>query len=89
MATRQSVENCIQQCEDALRSATDQYREASTQEHDNDLDFIQSQQELQSALNNVETLANSSNTQQREQLLRMKLQLDQMRHNMTVLDHDR
>ncbi|MDQ0220286.1 DUF2524 family protein [Peribacillus cavernae] len=86
MATRQSVENCIQQCEDALRTALDQYREASTQEHVNDMEFTNSQQEIENAINTVETISNSANPQQREQLIRMLLQLQQMQNNLTFLN---
>jgi hypothetical protein len=88
VATRQSVDNCIQQCEDALRTAIDQYREASTQAHDNDFDFTQSQMELENAVNTVALLNHSANGQQREQLHRMRLQIQQMQNNMILLNHD-
>lgn len=88
MATRQSVENCLQQCEDALRYAIDEYRDASMQEHNNDLDFSQSQMELENAVNAIAIMNHSANAQQREQLHRMRLQIQQMQNNLILLNHD-
>ncbi|RFU66279.1 YtzC family protein [Peribacillus glennii] len=92
MATRQSVENCIQQCEDALRFATQEYRDASRQEHDStfdDLHFSTAQMELENAVNTIVILNNSANQQQREQLHRMRLQVQQMQNRLILLNHDR
>lgn len=87
MATRQSVEEHIQQCEDAIRNAQEQYKQASMQEHYEDLSFTNSMQQLEQAYNDIAKLALSCNGQQREQLHRMRLQLQQMQNNMTLLDH--
>ncbi|PLT32218.1 YtzC family protein [Bacillus sp. V5-8f] len=92
MATRQSVENCIQQCEDALRNAIHEYRDASRQEHDStydDLNFSEAQMELENAVNAISVLNNSANDQQREQLHRMRLQVQQMQNRLILLNHDR
>lgn len=87
MATRESIDACLQNCEEALEIAHQQYNEASRQEHYNDSHYIQSQQLLQTALNELEHLANSSNDQQREQLNRMKMQIEQKQHDMVLLRH--
>lgn len=87
MATRQSVESCLQNCTEALNIAEEQYKDASLQEHYNDDSYILSQQLLQTALNELQQLANSSNDQQREQLNRMRIQIEQMQHNMVLLRH--
>ncbi len=87
MATRQSIGMCIQQCENALSYAQDQYQDGSRQEHYGDETYVQSQATLQEAMNDLEKLLSSSNDQQREQLYRMRMQLQQMQYNMVRLDH--
>ncbi|WP_100330648.1 DUF2524 family protein [Bacillus xiapuensis] len=87
MATRQSVEECLQLCGDALELAKEQYRGASAQEHDNDFAFNQSQLKVEQALKDLEKMTQSANAQQREQLHRMRLQLQQQQNQMILLDH--
>lgn len=87
MATRQSVDNLLQQCEDALRFANDQYQVSSLQENYNDDNFVQAMQGLEAAYNDLAKLALSANAQQREQLHRMRLQLQQAQNSMTLFDH--
>ncbi|MFE8703338.1 YtzC family protein [Cytobacillus sp. FJAT-54145] len=87
MATRQSVEDLLQQCEDAIRNAHEEYKESSRQEHYNDDDYTRAMQQLEDAYNDLAQLALSSNSQQREQLHRMRLQLQQLQNNMTLNDH--
>lgn len=87
MGIRQSVENCLNNCEEALSIANEQYTEASKQEHYNDDLYIQSQQLLQIAHNELEELARTANEQQRGQLNRMRIQIEQMQHNMVLLRH--
>lgn len=86
MATRESVEQLIQQCEDAIRFANDQYTISSTQQHYNDKEYVQALQQLEDAYNDLARLAHSANGQQREQLHRMRLQLQQMQNQMILLD---
>lgn len=86
MATRQSVDNLLQQCEDALRNANEQYEISSKQENYNDVQYTLSMQQLEDAYNDLAKLAQSANAQQREQLHRMRLQLQQAQNNMTLLD---
>ncbi|MFD2446502.1 YtzC family protein [Bacillus sp. CGMCC 1.16607] len=87
MATRQSVDDLLQRCEDAIRTAQDQYLEGSMQEHYNDDDYTNALQGLEEAFNDLATMANSANSQQREQLHRMRLQLQQAQNNMILLRH--
>jgi hypothetical protein len=86
MATRESVEQLIQQCEDAIRFANDQYTISSTQQHYNDNEYVRALQQLEDAYNDLAKLAHSANGQQREQLHRMRLQLQQMQNQMILLD---
>lgn len=87
MATRESIDNCLQNCEEVLDIAQQQYEEASRQEHYNDDLYTQSQQLLETAYNELEQLAQSANDQQRQQLARMRIQIEQMQHNMIILRH--
>ena len=87
MATRQSVENLLQQCEDVIRFAQEQYKESSLQEHYNDDGYTQAMQQLEAAYNDLAKLALSANGQQRDQLHRMRLQLQQVQNNMTLNLH--
>nr|WP_295970940.1 YtzC family protein [uncultured Bacillus sp.] len=86
MATRQSVDKLMQKCEDAIRFANDQYSISSTQEHYNDEQHVQALQQLEGAYNDLVTLAHSANGQQREQLHRMRLALQQTQNQMILLD---
>jgi hypothetical protein len=87
MATRQSMDELMQKCEDVLRNAQDQYLEASHQEHFNEDEYITSLQNLEELYNDITTMANSANAQQRDQLHRMRLQLQQAQNNMILLRH--
>ncbi|KKK38430.1 hypothetical protein WQ57_09615 [Mesobacillus campisalis] len=87
MATRQSVEEHLQQCEDAIRIAQEQYKKASMQEHLHDGQYTASMQMLEGAYNDIAKLALSCNGQQREQLHRMRLQLQQLQNEMILHDH--
>lgn len=87
LATRQSVDNCLKNCVEVLDIAQQQYEDASKQAHYNDDLYTQSQQLLETAYSELELLAQSANDQQREQLARMKMQIEQMQHNMILLRH--
>jgi hypothetical protein len=87
LATRQSVDQLLQQCEDAINLAQDQYKDAATQQHYNDGNFTNALQALEDAYNDLAKLSFSANSQQREQLHRMRLQLQQVQNNMILLDH--
>jgi uncharacterized phage infection (PIP) family protein YhgE len=85
MATRDSMNELKQQCEDVLRFANEQYQESSLQEQYNDDNYIQALQQLESAYNDIATMAHSANGQQREELHRMRLQIQQVQNNMILL----
>ena len=87
LATRQSVDTLMQQCEEALKYASEQYEESSLQENYNNDNYTSSLQQLEEAYNDLAKLAQSANSQQREQLHRMRLQLQQAQNQMILLDH--
>lgn len=84
MATRESVEGLLQQCEDAISFARDQYEESSLQEHYNNDDYTTALQQLENAYHDLAKLAHSANSQQREQLHRMRLQIQQLQNTMIL-----
>ncbi|WP_278342381.1 DUF2524 family protein, partial [Parageobacillus thermoglucosidasius] len=53
----------------------------------NDMEYAQAQQMLENAVNDLAHLALSCNAQQREQLHRMRLQLQQLQNDMILLNH--
>lgn len=87
LATRQSVDQLLQQCEDAINLAQEQYKNASMQQHYNNGEFTNALQALEDAYNDLAKLAFSANAQQRDQLHRMRLQLQQVQNSMILLDH--
>ncbi|PKR84362.1 YtzC family protein [Heyndrickxia camelliae] len=89
MATRQSIDECLQRCDNAIEQAQEQYTEGLRQEHYHDLDYTNALQQLEASYNEVCQLANSSNSQQREILHRKRLQLQALQNQMILLNHDR
>jgi hypothetical protein len=87
MATRDSVDNLLQRCEDVLRFANDQYEISSTQQHFNDDTFTEALQQMEEVYNDIAKMAHSANGQQRDQLHRMRLQIQQAQNKMILLGH--
>lgn len=88
MATRQSIEECINRCDSAILVAQEQYDEARRQEHYYDVEFSEAQQLLENTIAELEKLSDSSNAQQREQLYRARLRVQQLQNKMILTDHD-
>jgi hypothetical protein len=87
MATRDSMENLLQQCEDTIRYAQDQFKESNLQENYNNDDYTKALQELEETYLNITKMAQSANSQQRDQLHRMRLQLQQFQNTMILEEH--
>ncbi|MDP4162077.1 MAG: YtzC family protein [Bacillota bacterium] len=87
MATRQSMEEFLQKCEDTIRYAQEQFKQSSLQEQYNNENYTSALQGLESTYNELCDLAHSANAQQREQLHRMRLQLQQVQNNMILEGH--
>ncbi|MBS4191708.1 YtzC family protein [Bacillus sp. FJAT-49705] len=87
MATRESMDNLIQQCEDAIRFANDHLQDGRMQEHYNDIGYTEALHSLEAAYNDLSKLALSANSQQREQLHRMRLQLQKLQNQMIIIPH--
>ncbi|MDQ1001148.1 small-conductance mechanosensitive channel [Neobacillus niacini] len=84
MATRASMDALIQQCEDVIRYAQDQLKESSLQEHYNNDDYTNALQQLEQTYQDIARMAHSANGQQRDQLHRMRLQIQQLQNNMIL-----
>lgn len=84
MATRDSMDNLMQQVEDTIRFAEEQYKQSSLQEHYNDDNYTQALQQLEDTYQDIAKMAISANSQQREQLHRMRLQLQQLQNTMIL-----
>jgi chromosome segregation ATPase len=84
MATRQSVDSFLQRCEDSIRNAQEQITIARHQEHYNTTEYTDAQMQLEEVTNELAKLSQSCNGQQRDQLHRMRLQLQQLQNDMTL-----
>jgi hypothetical protein len=84
MATRESMSHLIQQCEDAIRYAQDQFRDGSLEQHYNNDDYTKALQSLEETYQDIAKMAHFANSQQREQLHRMRLQLQQVQNTMIL-----
>ncbi|MEH7414646.1 YtzC family protein [Neobacillus drentensis] len=87
MATRDSMDNIMQQVEDTIRFAEEQYKQSSLQEQYNDDGYTNALQQLEQTYNDICKLAHSANSQQREQLHRMRLQIQQIQNSMIIETH--
>ena len=87
MATRDSMNELMQQVEDAIRYAEEQYKQSSLQEHYNDDNYTDALQQLEETYQDIAKMAHSANSQQREQLHRMRLQLQQLQNSMILEEH--
>jgi uncharacterized protein YutE (UPF0331/DUF86 family) len=88
MATRDSMDELMLQCEQAIAFAEEQYKEGSLQEHYNNDDYTRALQMLEESYNDIAKMAHSANSQQRDQLHRMRLQLQQLQNSMILEGQD-
>lgn len=87
MATRQSMDEFIHKCEEVIKYAEDQYSVASKQNHYHNDSYTDAMQRLEGTYNELADMARSANGQQRDELHRMRLQIQQLQNSMTLLDH--
>jgi hypothetical protein len=84
MATRQSVDEHLQRCTQAIDYAREQYQTGAQQEHYNETEYTKALQELENAVNDINHLSLSANDQQQDQLYRMRLQLQELQNKMIL-----
>lgn len=84
MTTRQSIDEFLQRSEDVIRAAKDQMNESAKQEYHNDGEYVYAQSQVEEVLNDLAHLALNANPQQREQLHRVRLQLQQLQNQLIL-----
>ncbi|MDQ0224523.1 YtzC family protein [Metabacillus niabensis] len=84
MATRQSVDEYMQRCNQALEYAREQQKIGAEQEHYNETEYTQALQGLENAVNDINHLALSANDEQQDRIYRMRLQLQQVQNEMIL-----
>ena len=86
MAERQSLEAYITQAEQAVEYAKEQLDQGMRQEHYNTMEYSDAQLQLEQAYNDLQTMQQHANDEQREQLNRARMAIRQLQHQMVQND---
>ncbi|PGX49165.1 hypothetical protein COE12_24545 [Bacillus anthracis] len=87
MAERQSLESYITQAEQAVEYAKEQLDLGMRQEHYNTMEYSDAQLQLEQAYNDLQTMQQHANDEQREQLNRVRMAIRQLQHQMIITPH--
>ncbi|AHA74374.1 YtzC family protein [Bacillus thuringiensis] len=87
MAERQSLESYITQAERAVEYAKEQLDQGMRQEHYNTMEYSDAQLKLEQAYNDLQTMQQHANDEQREQLNRARMAIRQLQHQMIITPH--
>ncbi|MGX5677006.1 MULTISPECIES: YtzC family protein [Bacillus cereus group] len=87
MAERQSLELYITQAEQAVEYAKEQLDLGMRQEHYNTMEYSDAQLQLEQAYNDLQTMQQHANDEQREQLNRARMAIRQLQHQMIITPH--
>ncbi|MGR5962795.1 YtzC family protein [Bacillus paranthracis] len=87
MAERQSLESYITQAEQAVEYAKEQLDQGTRQEHYNTMEYSDAQLQLEQAYNDLQTMQQHANDEQREQLNRARMAIRQLQHQMIITPH--
>lgn len=87
MAERQSLQACITQAEKAIEYAKEQLDIGSRQEHYNTMEYSDAQLQLEQAYNDIQTMQQHANDEQREELNRARMAVRQLQHQMIITPH--
>jgi hypothetical protein len=87
MAERQSLESYITQAEQAVEYAKEQLDLGMRQEHYNTMEYSDAQLQLEQAYNDLQTMQQHANDDQREQLNRARMAIRQLQHQMIITPH--
>ncbi|WP_166694786.1 YtzC family protein [Bacillus cereus] len=87
MAERQSLESYITQAEQAVEYAKEQLEQGMRQEHYNTMEYSDAQLQLEQAYNDLQTMQQHANDEQREQLNRARMAIRQLQHQMIITRH--
>ena len=87
MAERQSLQACITQAEEAMEYAKEQLDIGRRQEHYNTMEYSDAQLQLEQAYNDIQTMQQHANDEQREELNRARIAVRQLQHQMIITSH--
>lgn len=87
MAERQALEDCINQAGQAMEYAKEQLDMGMRQEHYNKMNYSDAQLQLEQAYNDLQTMQQHANDEQREQLNRARMAVRQLQHQMIITPH--
>ncbi|KAB2475344.1 YtzC family protein [Bacillus cereus] len=87
MAERQSLESYITQAEQAVEYVKEQLDQGMRQEHYNTMEYSDAQLQLEQAYNDLQTMQQHANDEQREQLNRARMAIRQLQHQMIITPH--
>ena len=87
MAERQSLESYITQAEQAVEYAKEQLDLGMRQEHYNTMEYSDAQLQLEQAYNDLQTMQQHANDEQREQLNRARMAIRQLQHQIIITPH--
>jgi len=87
MAERQSLESYITQAEQAVEYAKEQLDQGMRQQHYNTMEYSDAQLQLEQAYNDLQTMQQHANDEQREQLNRARMAIRQLQHQMIITPH--
>jgi len=87
MTTRKSMEEFLYQCQQTVEFAQEQFIEGLKQGHFHDQEYSEAQQRLEDQYNELMAVYRSANAEQRDRLHRMRLQIQSLQNEMTLLDH--
>jgi len=87
LATRDSMNELLERCNQVINYAEEQYELASRQEHYNTNEYTDAQMQLENIYNDLHTMDKSANQQQREELHRIRLLVENMQNQLTVRLH--
>ena len=87
MAERQSLESYITQAEQAVEYAKEQLDLGMRQEHYNTMEYSDAQLQLEQAYNDLQTMQQHANDEQRELLNRARMAIRQLQHQMIITPH--
>ncbi|MGE7895699.1 YtzC family protein [Bacillus cereus] len=87
MAERQALESYITQAEQAVEYAKEQLDQGMRQEHYNTMEYSDAQLQLEQAYNDLQTMQQHANDEQREQLNRARMAIRQLQHQMIITPH--
>ena len=87
MAERQSLESYITQAEQAVEYEKEQLDLGMRQEHYNTMEYSDAQLQLEQAYNDLQTMQQHANDEQREQLNRARMAIRQLQHQMIITPH--